>query len=151
MNGKLQALYCWTRSSIFEIHLEILIHMISWFIHAFWLVLTYDLSGDRRSMEAQMTTYKTNRFILLWFCAVIDHQNVVRMKWHTLLRFKCYFFPLSKFDVNCVQLLTRCIATRNLFINKQNFCTINSANLNHTCSVRKQLHSSAPYHTLSSI
>ena len=56
-----------------------IIYIISSVMHAFWLVLTYDLLEDRRIDEVII---KTNRFqVATCICSVIDHrgrQSVVR-------------------------------------------------------------------------
>ena len=58
---------------------NIIIYIISSVMHAFWLVLTYNLLEDRRIDEVII---KTNRFqVATCICSVIDHrggQNVVR-------------------------------------------------------------------------
>ena len=62
---------------------NIIIYIISSVMHAFWLVLTYDLLEDRRIDEVII---KTNRFqAATCICSVIDHrgrQNVVRTNYY---------------------------------------------------------------------
>ena len=55
-------------------------------MHAFWLVLAYDLLEERRIDDVIIKTffstyfnsllYKTNRFQLLCVCSVIDHREM---------------------------------------------------------------------------
>ena len=72
-------------------------------MHAFWLVLTYDLLEDRRTDDViiklffNSLLYKTNRF-----------QVAVRL-YH-------FFLFLPHFDVICDLLLNRRTATWNLFV-----------------------------------
>ena len=85
-------------------------------MHAFWLVLTYDLLEDRRIDDVIIKTffnsllYKTNRF-----------QVVVRLfSNRSQMMSKCgknvTFLFLSHFDVICDLLMNRRTTTWNLFV-----------------------------------
>ena len=77
-------------------------YIISSVMHAFWLVLTYDLLEDRRIDDVIIKTFLILYYIkqidskLPCVCSVIDHrghQNVVRTKkWHTRRSRVCHFF-----------------------------------------------------------
>ena len=103
---------------------NIIIYIISSVMHAFWLVLTYDLLEDRRIDEVII---KTNRFqVATCICSVIDHrgrQNVVRTSVTLGCALCVTFLFLPHFDVICDLLLNRCTATWNLFVNLFIFTT----------------------------
>ena len=92
-------------------------------MHAFWLVLTYDLLEDRRIDDVIVKTFLILYYIkqidskLPCVCSVKDHrgrQNVVRTeKWHTRRSRVCHGCS----DVLCDLLLNRRTATWNLFVN----------------------------------
>ena len=93
-------------------------------MHAFWLILTYDLLEDRRIDDIIIKTFFLYVLILYYIkqidsklpciCSVIDHrgrQNVVR----TSVTSATFLF-LPHFDVICDLLLNRRTATWNLFV-----------------------------------
>ena len=94
-------------------------------MHAFWLVLTYDLLEDRPIDDIIIKTFFPNIIILYHIkqidsklpcvCSEIDHsgcQNEVR----TSVKFLAV--PrVPHFDVICDLLLSRCTTTWNLFAN----------------------------------
>ena len=96
-------------------------------MHAFWLVLTYDLLEDRRIDDIIIKTFLILYYIkqidckLLCVCSVIDHrgcQNVIRISvTHSAAPLCATFLFLPHFDVICDLLLDRCMATWNLFVN----------------------------------
>ena len=84
-------------------------YKISSVMHAFWLILTYDLLEDRRIDDIIIKTFFLYVLILYYIkqidsklpciCSVIDHrgrQNVVRTS-VTWLCLVCHFFVLTTF------------------------------------------------------
>ena len=84
----------------------ITIYIITSVMHAFWLVLTYDLLEDRLIDDVIIKTFFPYILILYYIkqidskfpcvCSVIDHrlrQNVVRTKkWHTRRSRVCHWY-----------------------------------------------------------
>ena len=90
-------------------------YVIGSVMHAFWLVLTYDLLKDRRIDDVIIKTFLILEYIkqidskLPYVCSVIDHrerQNVVRTKkWHTRRSRVCHW--CSVFVSQGIYLLNR--------------------------------------------
>ena len=98
-------------------------------MHAFWLVLTYDLLDDRRIDDVIIKTFFPYILILYYIkqrdsklpcvCSVIDHrgrQNVVRTSIQHEAQPSVPPMFLPHFDVLCDLLLNRRTATWYLFV-----------------------------------
>ena len=110
-------------------------YVISSVMYAFWLVLTYDLSEDRRIDDVIIKTffsvyfnsllYKTNRFQVA--VRLFSNRSQMTSKFsknkkvaHSAApRVPLMFLP--HFDVLCDLLLNRCTATWNLFVKYTTF------------------------------
>ena len=93
-------------------------------MHAFWLVLTYDLLEDRRIDDVIKTffnslLYKTNRFQVAVCLFSIRSQRTS----------KCGKLP--HFDLVCDLLLNRRTATWNLFVNSIAILWMSTSKLIH--------------------
>ena len=105
---------------------NIIIYIISSVMHAFWLVLTYDLLEDRRIDEVIIKTffnsllYKTNRFQVAVRLFSNRSQRTSKCGKNISDTLGCAscatFLFLPHFDVICDLLLNRCTATWNLFV-----------------------------------
>ena len=102
-------------------------YIIGSVIHAFWSVLTYDLSKDRRIDDVIIKTffynsllYKTNRFqvaVHLFSYRLQRTSKCGKNISDTLSCASCAtFLFLPHFDVICDLLLNRRMATWNLFV-----------------------------------
>ena len=103
-----------------------LCYIISSVMHAFWLVLTYDLLEDRRIDDVIIKTffnsllYKTNRFQVAMRLFSNRSQRTSKCGKNISDTLSCAscatFLFLPHFDVICDLFLNRCTATRNLFV-----------------------------------
>ena len=109
-------------------------------MHAFWLVLTYDLLKDRRTDDVIIKTFFPYILIIYYIkqidsklvcvCSVIDHrghQNVVRTKkWHTRRSRVCHwchviiktFFNSLLYKTNRFQVAVRLFSNRSQMTSK---------------------------------
>ena len=79
--------------------------MIRWIIHAYWLVLTYDVTINNISLFCHIKQIDS---MLPWIFTVIDHRRGQNQhQWHTQPRLVCHFFVLANFDVICDLLLNK--------------------------------------------
>ena len=102
------------------------IYIISSVMHAFWLVLTYDLLEDRRIDDVIIKTffnsllYKTNRFQVAVRLFSNRSQRMSKCGKNISDTLGCTscatFLFLPHFDVICDLLMNRCTATWNLFV-----------------------------------
>ena len=86
---------------------------MSWIMHVFWWVLTYNLFEDNRTDDVN------KKICLIWFCTINDHrrcQNVVRTSVTHSAAPQYHFMLLPHCDVVCNLLLNRRLATKNLFV-----------------------------------
>ena len=109
-------------------------YIIGSVIHAFWLVLTYDLSKDRRVDEVIIKTFflilyykKTNRFQVAMHLFSYRLQRTSKCGKNISDTLGCTscatFLFLPHFDLICDLLLNRRMATWNLFV-KEMYLTI---------------------------
>ena len=98
--------------------IAIIFYIISSVIHAFWLVLTFDLLEDRHIDDVIIKTffnsllYKTNRFQV----AVCLFSNRSQRTSKCGKNISATFLLLPHFDVLCDLLLNKRSATWNLFV-----------------------------------
>ena len=95
-------------------------------MHTFWLVLTYDLLGDRHIDDIIIKTffnsllYKTNRFQVAMCLFSNRSQRTSKCGMNISDTISCAlfatFFFLPHFDIICDLLLNSCTATWNLFV-----------------------------------
>ena len=106
--------------------IAIIFYIISSVIHAFWLVLTYDLLEDRHIDDVIIKTffnsllYKTNRFQVAVRLFSYRSQRTSKCGKNISDTLSCTlrttFLFLPHFDILCDLLLNRRTATWNLFV-----------------------------------